>query len=162
VDWDPNKKKYRVVDYKTRWRGKSLEDRALAGQAHQPPLYLDITSHSAPFSTSRSEPVGAAYYVIEADVEKGDKWVHEFSSQAWEELREAFLGNVSKLYQQITKGQFFIRPDEGWDGPCGRCSFARACRKAHPATRRRAESFDEQLRAGTAPLLPDEGNGGKE
>lgn len=160
VDWDPNKKKYRVVDYKTRWRGKSLEDRALSGKAHQPPLYLDITSHSAPFSTSRSEPLGAAYYVIEADTEHGEKWMHEFSSQAWGELREAFLKNVSRLYQQITKGQFFITPDEGWDGPCEKCAFSRACRKAHPATRRRAEMFAAELR-GTPPQDAPESEGEK-
>lgn len=141
VDWDPNAKKFRVVDYKTRWRGKSLEDRVLDGKAHQPPVYLEITTNSAPFSSSRSEALGAAYYVIEADVEAGEKWVHEFSSQAWATLREQVLADIGRLYQQVEKGQFIITPDEGIGGVCGRCSFSRACRKAHPATRRRAESF---------------------
>ena len=154
VDWDPQKKKYRIVDYKTRWRGKSLEDRALEGKAHQPPVYLEITSNSAPFSTSRSEPLGAAYYVIEADVDGGEKWMHEFSSQAWETLREAILKNISALYQQIVKGQFFITPDEGRDGPCGWCPFARSCRKAHPATRRRSEAYAATLHAAAEPILP--------
>jgi RecB family exonuclease len=153
LDWDPQRKKYRVVDYKTRWRGKSIEDLALEGKAHQLPLYLEITSNSPPFSTSRSEPVGAAYYVIEADVEGGEKWMHEFSSQAWAALREAVLKNIGGLYQRIVKGQFFIAPGEGRDGPCPRCLFARACRKAHPATRRRAEAFAAAL---PAPALPSQ------
>jgi hypothetical protein len=71
--------------------------------------------------------------------------MHEFSSQAWAALREAVLKNIGGLYQRIVKGQFFIAPGEGRDGPCPRCPFARVCRKAHPATRRRAEAFAAAL-----------------
>jgi hypothetical protein len=155
IDWDPQRKKYRVVDYKTHWHGKSLEDRVLDGKAYQPPIYLEITSQSPPFSTSRSEPVGACYSIIDADMDGDGKWMHEFSTQAWETLRPALHKNLAALYQRIVKGQFCIAPDERRDGPCPRCPFARSCRKAHPATRRRAEMYAAASAPAETPLGPD-------
>ncbi len=138
LDMDPAGKRFRVIDYKTRWPAReSLKSRVLSMAAHQPPLYLEMARGVS--ETAGALPVGAFYYVLEEPTDGERRPAQEFSAEDWRAVRPSFLENLERLVEQMAAGRFFIAPDEGRGGVCGRCAFAAACRKAHPPSRRRAE-----------------------
>lgn len=134
---DGDGKRFRVIDYKSTWGSwkGSLDKKVLAMQAHQPPLYLEMAS-----AARQGEPVGVFYYVLEESPElTGAKSVQEFSGAAWRAARTAIWSNIEVLAGFMERGEFLAAPDDARGGVCGYCDFHWMCRKAHPATRRRAE-----------------------
>jgi RecB family exonuclease len=134
---------FRVVDYKTRWPAwkESLADRVLAARAHQPPVYLELVSRTDRPGLSGLRAEGTYFYIVEDSEETtGAPWVQEFPATLWQPLRAALLRQMGSYLRMVENGQFLIVPDESLGGHCQRCAFKTACRKSHPASRRRAES----------------------
>ncbi|HRY28903.1 MAG TPA: exodeoxyribonuclease V subunit gamma [Elusimicrobiota bacterium] len=142
VDVQVSEKKFRIIDYKTRWPGwkKSLASYVLSSQAHQPPVYLEMVSHPKSGLVRGLSPSGVCYYIMEDSPSlTGAEPVQEFPAEVWKAHRSALLKNLAGFVQQMERGEFFIVPKEGQGGHCTHCPFGAACRKSHPPTRRRAE-----------------------
>lgn len=139
VDRDEKGGRFRVVDYKTRWRRKGkLSELVLSGELHQLPLYAELSGSALGLGWSFA---GAHLFLLEDSPETtGLERSRDYTAQDWEKDRRAFYENVSVLVLRIAQGRFPIRPDEGEFGHCSRCDFSGLCRKGHGPSRRRAQS----------------------
>ncbi len=147
IDWDPQGKRFRIIDYKTHARKRTLEEMVVKGHFRQPPVYLEIVSNSQPFSTSRAVPLGVYYYILEDEREERDSGLDQsFLTSKWRSMRLNLLNSILIDYHQVENGQFVISPDESRGGHCQYCPFSYACRKAHTPSRRRAEKFMDNIR----------------
>jgi ATP-dependent helicase/DNAse subunit B len=134
VDWNPRTQEYRVVDYKNTPPQRPLAERVDRGEVHQAPLYLDLLASASPWGPD-ARPAGVRYEYLatnETDV---------FSADQWRGARETLRARRAVLWNEMLAGHFSIRPDESPGGACRFCDFARACRKAHGPSRRRAEAL---------------------
>ena len=131
---------YRVVDYKSRWRKGKLKNLVGDMSLLQAPLYQELLEGDPSVGASPDAIKGASYIAIEDSVETSSyPWMQEFTGDEWRKSREEVLGNIKKFLGQMRRGEFPIAPDEGRGGACEYCDYTFACRKAHPATRHRAE-----------------------
>lgn len=134
IDWNAAERRFRVVDYKNKPRDHSLEKRVLDGWIHQAPVYLDLVEGAAPWGPGASA-AGVRFDYLAADE------TEEFSGELWARERNALHARQRALVTSVTEGRFAIRPTDGPQGHCALCSFARTCRKAHGATRKRGERY---------------------
>lgn len=138
VDAGPDGR-FRVVDYKTRWHKPKLKSLVGAMSQLQAPLYQELLEADPKVKALAAAIGGASYIAIEDSLETSSfPWLVEFSGAEWRASREQVMGNVKKFLGQMRRGEFPIYPSEGTGGACEFCDYAPACRKAHPATRRRA------------------------
>lgn len=132
VDWNPVSQTYWVVDYKNAPTDRSLADRVAAGEVHQAPMYLELLAAAAPWG-AQARPAGVRYEFLAANE------TETFTAEQWEAATPAVRAGWARLDRALTEGRYPIRPDESPGGVCRFCEFSRACRKAHPPSRRRSE-----------------------
>lgn len=134
VDWNPTSNRFRVIDYKNRIRKETLFERVCAGQVFQAPAYLDLVDAQGTWGPD-VQADGVRYeYLATNETE-------EFAGEAWRKEKPVLQARVQTLVSQIQEGRFPIHPTEGPQAHCQWCDFARACRKAHGPSRRRAEKI---------------------
>ncbi len=131
VDYSSQTGRWTVVDYKNKIMKEPLLKRVAAGQAHQAPAYLEMVSAQGLWGPGavcggvRFESLTAP----ETDI---------LSAEDWDKHGPALVKARGELLSKIRNGEFVIRPTDGPGSHCSLCGFARACRKAHGPTRRRA------------------------
>jgi ATP-dependent helicase/DNAse subunit B len=143
VDVDETGARFRVIDYKTRWRKKGkLSTFISEGRLHQLPLYAEL-AHDA--LGGKAELAEAAIYALEDSVEtSGNERAHHLEGGAWAAERKAFFELVAGQLEDIAGGRFTIKPDDGDFGYCRFCEFSAMCRKNHGPSRSRASAVDKR------------------
>lgn len=132
VDWNETSQRFRVIDYKNSLRKESLANRILAGQVYQAPAYLDLVEFQGLWGpAAQAESVRFEYLATNT--------TEDFPGEVWQTEEGAIHSRLHEWVSVIQRGQFPIRPTEGPNAHCHWCDFARACRKAHGPSRRRAE-----------------------
>jgi ATP-dependent helicase/DNAse subunit B len=137
VDVDASGEKFRIIDYKSRWRkNKKLPKLIASGQLHQLPLYAELARVAL---GSKSELAEAAIYAIEDSPEiSGHERVQKYEGADWGAQRKVFFELVAHQLEAIAAGNYMIKPDDGDFGYCGYCEFSSMCRKNHGPSRSRA------------------------
>jgi ATP-dependent helicase/nuclease subunit B len=131
VDYSAQTGRWTVVDYKNKIMKDPLVKRVAAGLAHQAPAYLEMVSAQGVWGPGavcggvRFESLTAP----ETDLLSAEDWVKH---------GPALVKARGELLSKIRNGEFVIHPTDGPGSHCSLCGFARACRKAHGPTRRRA------------------------
>ncbi|MFA5162041.1 MAG: PD-(D/E)XK nuclease family protein [Elusimicrobiales bacterium] len=138
IDMDPQRRVFRVVDYKRRARSSTLLAETLKCETFQPPAYMLMAAKSV-CELAGFAPEGALVLGLEAG--ESEKRLRPLSLEEiaphWPRLRQS----VEFILSLARDGVFFIRPSEGAEhGWCAWCQFGAVCRKNHPASRRRAET----------------------
>lgn len=129
VDTDPAGRRVRLVDYKNKTASKSLVKRLADGEAFQASVYLDLLAAAYPGWTV----CGARFEALAENV------TEELSEEDWVQGKETWRDIWRRPWAALQSGAFPIRPGDTPQSPCRACAFARACRKAHGPSRRRAE-----------------------
>jgi ATP-dependent helicase/nuclease subunit B len=139
IDFQPEKKRYRVIDYKLKLgRHQRPEDgdllrAAVQGRRLQPPFYLLLGKESAARGASVD---AAAFYFLAPQWPGGPLVVEPFPADGWEGASGGSLKEtVATLAQAIRQGLFFVQPADY----CRYCEASEACRKNHRPTMWRAE-----------------------
>src|SRR6185312_11099957 len=106
-----------------------IETAFLKGQFLQLPVYLAL---AAPFVEKmlgiRAAAEEAALRSIRPSEDEDAK--KNISTAFWESPSAAmFFENIKELIGIIEKGRFYLEPNTGSWGYCGRCDFVRICRK---------------------------------
>ncbi|MFA5140989.1 MAG: PD-(D/E)XK nuclease family protein [Elusimicrobiota bacterium] len=134
---DAGERSFRVVDYKTRWRKGRLGAAVGAGEALQPPVYLELASRLQELEGLR--PEGVRFLILEDAPELNNRpECLDYTADEHLSMRQAVLQRVAALGEAVRLGRFFIRPDERMFGACRWCPFKTACRKRHAQTVRRS------------------------
>jgi ATP-dependent helicase/nuclease subunit B len=134
---DAGEGSFRVVDYKTRWRKGRLGAAVGAGEALQPPVYLELASRLSELRGLR--PQGVRFLSLEDAPElNGRPDCLDYTAEEHLAMRKAVLERVAALEETVRQGRFCIRPDERMFGACRWCPFKTACRKRHAQTVRRS------------------------
>ncbi|MBL0360749.1 MAG: exodeoxyribonuclease V subunit gamma [Elusimicrobia bacterium] len=147
VDWNPRERTYRVVDYKTKIGATSLRKSVAEGWAHQIPVYMDLVDALAPWGPG-ARGGGARLEAL------SENETDEMTGESWVELSERVRAQRRRQVALLAAGRFPVRA--GDERHCRFCDFARACRKAHPASRARGDRdarADETLPAPAAVTL---------
>lgn len=143
LDLDASRKRFRVVDYKTRWWGELKSSSAgkaaslvAKGQLHQLPIYAELARQELGEGASFE---GASLLSIQDSPETtGLPREHRYDAEQAAKGAKAFWESVRAQVDRIAAGRFPIRPDDGEFGRCARCPFPTVCRKGHGPSRRRA------------------------
>jgi ATP-dependent helicase/nuclease subunit B len=136
VDLDEQGKRYRIVDYKTRWRKKKPASLVAKGEMHQLPIYAELAGKAL---GGAAEFLGASLYMLEDSPETtGAERAQSYEGEDWRRDRKAFFERVALELEEIAQGRYPIRPEDGEFGYCRWCDFSAMCRKNHAPTRRRA------------------------
>ncbi|MBK8871341.1 MAG: exodeoxyribonuclease V subunit gamma [Elusimicrobia bacterium] len=131
VDYSAQTGRWTVVDYKNKIMKDPLVKRVVAGLAHQAPAYLEMVAAQGVWGPGavcggvRFESLTAP----ETDILSGEEW---------DKHGPALVNARAQLLSKVRNGEFLIHPTDGPGSHCSLCGFARACRKAHGPTRRRA------------------------
>jgi superfamily I DNA/RNA helicase len=137
MDWNPVTRRFHVVDYKNKIRKDSLTERVGAGQVYQAPVYFDLVESQKVWGT------GEVRYEYLSTNE-----TEVFSEESWRAQRGFQEARLKELLSVLSEGRFLIHPTEGPTGHCHLCAFARACRKSHGPSRKRAAGvFGPSIRA---------------
>ncbi|MFH2204798.1 MAG: PD-(D/E)XK nuclease family protein [Elusimicrobiota bacterium] len=135
---DTDGSRFRVIDYKTRWRRDRLERLALKGELFQPTIYRELAARY--FALEDMQPDGVVYLALEDAPEVNGKRVdHIFTEEEYAKGSKALLENLAESVERIAAGRFTIRPDDGAHGHCRWCSFGDMCRKNHGMTLARSQ-----------------------
>ncbi|MDD4004664.1 MAG: PD-(D/E)XK nuclease family protein [Elusimicrobiaceae bacterium] len=130
-----------VVDYKTKLRGsRLLKKDVLRAARFQPFLYFLMAEQALP-QLRGLKPRGAVFKSLEAfspDHARGAVEEQSLSASDWNEIHDGACALLRFLAGLAETGNFFINPNEGRGKWCEYCDFARACRKNHHASVRRA------------------------
>lgn len=143
VDYSETTGRWSVVDYKNKLMKDPLSKRVAEGKAHQAPAYLEMVKAQGVWGPGavcagvRFESLTAA----ESDV---------LSWEEWEKIAPAYVNVRTGLLATMRNGAFAIRPTEGPGSHCSLCAFARACRKSHGPTRRRAVGANKDEEDGSS------------
>ncbi|MFA6029853.1 MAG: PD-(D/E)XK nuclease family protein [Elusimicrobiota bacterium] len=132
----------RIVDYKTRWprSTEKLYNKVVKLENLQPAIYQELLAQSAWAPKGEGAHYGAELLIIEGGLDRvGIDWIQRFSAEDYARARADLLVELAAMAQRMARGEFFISPAEGRFGHCEYCPFGALCRKAHPASRRRAE-----------------------
>ncbi len=125
-----------IIDYKKSWKKGDPKKLVLGGEFFQIPFYLELLSHAYP----GKEIKGASLYELEGGQDEISAYPYSFSD--WQNQRELFLKNLSKILNSIERGYFPINPDDESEyGHCRYCRFPNLCRKKHSPSRRRGQEF---------------------
>jgi ATP-dependent helicase/nuclease subunit B len=152
VDWSPERRAFRVVDYKFKRTKepksyeKNLALGAVRGHNVQPPLYLLMAEASLPSVLGTDPPTcdGVWFYYLAPDWEDRMTRV-AFAGDAWRSsLRDALSGTFRRIFTGIRSGHFFIAPHESL---CERCDFTTICRRTHEASAWRARTDDAPVQS---------------
>jgi ATP-dependent helicase/nuclease subunit B len=145
VDWSPQRRAYRVVDYKfkrtkePKSHEKNLAVGAIRGYNVQPPLYL-LMAEASLASVLESAPStcdGVWFHYLAPDWQERRTAV-QFPGDAWRSPLQAALSTAFKrIFSGIRSGSFFITPHES---VCERCDFTTICRRTHQASAWRARA----------------------
>lgn len=137
LDWSPLTQRWTVVDYKNKKRKESLLKRMLSGQVFQAPAYLELVAAQKEWGNVGIGDVRYEFLATnESDV---------LTAEEWAAHGPAIEKNRNLLLSAVIDGNFPIHPTEGPGAHCGYCDFARACRKAHGPSRKRAEGRVEAV-----------------
>jgi ATP-dependent helicase/nuclease subunit B len=145
VDWSPQRRTFRVVDYKfkrtkePKSHEKNLALGAVRGYNLQPPLYVLMaeTSLASVFDAKPATCDGAWFYYLAPDWEERVTPV-AFPGDAWRSsLQPSLFGAFRRIFAGIQSGTFFIAPHESL---CERCDFSTICRRTHQAGAWRARA----------------------
>lgn len=141
VDLDASGR-YRIVDYKTRVRSRAkISTRVSQGEMHQLPIYAELAGRDLGGAGTLES---ACLYALEDSPETtGLARAHGYEGRQWAEDRGGFFERVSACVEEMARGRFPIRPQDGEFGYCGYCDFSAVCRKSHGPSRRRAEAGRE-------------------
>ncbi|HJR77392.1 MAG TPA: PD-(D/E)XK nuclease family protein [Nitrospiraceae bacterium] len=152
VDWSPERRIFRVVDYKfkrtkePKSHEKNLALGAIRGHNLQPPLYL-LMAEGSLASVLGADPStcdGVWFYYLAPDWEERMTRVL-FPGDAWRSsLRAALSGTFRRIFTGIRSGHFFIAPHESL---CERCDFTTICRRSHQASAWRARTDDAPVQS---------------
>ena len=144
IDFQPQERKYRVVDYKLKTTAaasavdNNLVLAAARGQRLQPPFYVLLAKRFAAGAGERgpAASVEASFYYVAPRWKEGPLVIRTFSDSAWEgDVGARLKQTLSFLVEGITNGRFVIQPGEH----CRLCEVSEVCRKNHLPTRWRAE-----------------------
>jgi len=136
IDVDPQKKTFRVVDYKSSASKETLSLSVLKCDMLQPLVYPLLAEKCLP-GLSGFKPAGAAILAVRSDDAKKRIKTFSFGEIGADYVKLA--ESVSFIISLIRRGVFFLRPAKSEDfGYCSFCDFGSICRKNHPASRRRA------------------------
>jgi hypothetical protein len=137
VDLDGVKRRYRVVDYKTRLRSRmGLTDRVAKGELCQLPFYAELVGHELGEGWGLES---ACLHSIEDSPEISARARSQvYEGEQWDRGREPFFSWVAGELGAIAQGRFPIRPNDGDFGYCVLCDFSSLCRKNHAPSRWRA------------------------
>jgi ATP-dependent helicase/nuclease subunit B len=134
----------RVIDYKSgkaRELSGRLETALLKGSYLQLPIYLGLVSEFIRQKIGknvRAESAALRWVRPESTAIVAPELLSDFFKSA----DAAVLSeNIEGLISLAETGHYYIEPSSGEWGHCGRCDFARVCRKEHMRTRTRSE-FD--------------------
>jgi ATP-dependent helicase/nuclease subunit B len=152
VDWSPQQRLFRIVDYKfkrTR-EPKSHETNlglaAVRGYNLQPPLYLLMAEAALAADLGAPPPMCNAvwFYYLAPDWKEPLKRV-PFPGDAWRSSMSGALStSLTRMFTGIRDGAFFIAPHES---VCGRCDFGGMCRRTHQPSAWRARADTSTIRA---------------
>ncbi len=138
IDFHPEKKQVRVVDYKFTFRKqakpneKNLAGSAVRGVGLQAPLYQKLAEGFG----DEGNPVRSAFYFLAPNWPDGPLVIRDFPEDGWEgEGGERLKETISSLLAGMEAGHFFIKPGDH----CTYCNVAALCRKEHIPSRRRLE-----------------------
>jgi len=140
VDLSEDGQAARIVDYKSGFSQSRDPKGMLKLKITQPAVYAELAL-AASWGPRDEHGIKASGYANIEDAEElsGKDRLQELDGAFWLVNRNGFLAAVGALKEQMSRGEFFIAPDDGEHGHCQWCSYARLCRKSHPATRRRSE-----------------------
>jgi len=137
IDVNPQKRLFRVVDYKRTPPRSALKLKLYKGEMLQPFVY-PLLAACAAGELKGLRPAGAVIIGVEADSERGDKRFRELDFSEIAPYEERIKEGIAHIVSLAETGAFFIRPQDGEYGWCRYCSFGSVCRKNHPPSRRRA------------------------
>ena len=142
IDYQPEEKRYRVVDYKLKSQktrqpaDKNLLRAALRGQRLQPPFYLLLAEQQAKIFKRPAASIEAAFYFLAPEWTDGPLIVEGLAGGVWDGPSGASLKQtVAFLAEALNRGLFFVQPGDH----CRYCEVSEACRKNHRPTMWRVE-----------------------
>ncbi|MBI3553151.1 MAG: PD-(D/E)XK nuclease family protein [Elusimicrobia bacterium] len=137
VDADEAGARFRIVDYKTRWRKKGKLAKLIAeGRLHQLPLYAELAAEAL---GGKAELAQAAIYCLEDSPDaSGRERALSYEGKQWAADKKAYYELVAGQLEEIAKGRFLIKPNDDDFGYCRFCEFSTMCRKNHGPSRSRA------------------------
>ncbi|MBN4054349.1 exodeoxyribonuclease V subunit gamma [Nitrospira defluvii] len=138
IDFHPEKKQVRVVDYKFTFRKqakpneKNLATSALRGIGLQAALYQKLAEGFG----DEGNALRSVFYFLAPNWPDGPLVMRDFPEDGWDgEGGKHLKETISSLLSGMDAGHFFIKPGEY----CAYCDVAALCRKEHLPSRRRLE-----------------------
>lgn len=132
LNWDPEKSRFRVVDYKTGRIWDEKDSKLVGGRTIQLPIYVLAAARALEVDAER----GSAEYHYSTRAGRFQRRV--FTQEALRERRDDLETVLARIATGINEGQFQMNPPSARD--CTWCDFDRICPSArHRQIERKAD-----------------------